>query len=61
MLTEAFLEFTQIMYIGSEGAASVPFAVQLASGSGVLSQPVTVTIISDPQAGSALGMIPPIF
>ena len=49
------------MYIGSEGATSVPFAVQPASGSGVLSQPVTVIIISDPQAGSALGMIPPIF
>ena len=61
MLTDALLEFTQIMYIGLEGATSVPFTVQLASDSGVLSQPVTVTVISDPQAGSALGMIPPIF
>lgn len=61
MLTDALFEFTQTVYIGSEGATSppgIPFAIQLASDSGVLSQPVTVTVISDPSAGSALGMIP---
>jgi hypothetical protein len=60
ILTEPLLEFTQNMYIGSESVAStsslgIPFAIRLASDSGVLSQPVTVTVISDPAAGSALG------
>ncbi len=57
LLTEALFEFTQNTYIGSEGVTSppgIPFAIQLAGGSAVLSQPVTVTVTSG--AGSATGM-----
>ena len=54
---EALFEFTQNTYIGLEDVTSppdIPLAVRLASDSGVLSQPVTVTVTS--RAGSALGM-----
>ena len=54
VMLEAVFEFTQNMYIGSEGVTSnIPFAVHLASGSAVLSQPVTVTVTSGD--GSATG------
>lgn len=52
----ALFEFTQNTYIGSEGVSSppdIPFAIRLAAGSAVLSQPVTVTVTSG--AGSATG------
>jgi hypothetical protein len=60
VLAEPLFEFTQNMYIGSESVAStsplgIPFAIRLASDSGILSQPMTVTVISDPAAGSAIG------
>ena len=53
MPTEALFEFTQNMYIGLEGD-TFPFAIRLASESGVLSQPVTVMVTSGD--GSALGI-----
>ena len=54
--TEALFEFTQNTYIGLENVASppgIPFAIRLASASGVLGQLVTVTVTSG--AGSAIG------
>lgn len=57
LLTEALFEFTQNTYIGSEGVSSppnIPFAIRLASGSAVLTQPVIVIVTSGP--GSAIGM-----
>ena len=57
-MLEALFEFTQSTYIGSEGVASppdIPFAIRLASVSAVLSQPVTVTVMSED--GSAFGKI----
>ena len=57
LLTEAQFEFTQNTYIGLEGVTSpadIPFAIRLAPGSAVLSQPVTITVTSG--AGSAIGM-----
>ena len=53
MPTEALFEFTQNVYIGLEGT-TFPFAIRLASESGVLSQPVTMMVISGD--GSALGI-----
>lgn len=58
IVLEAQFEFTQNMYIGSEGVNSppdIPFAIRLTSGSAVLSQPVTVTVMSED--GSAFGKI----
>ena len=57
LLTEAEFEFTQLTYIGLENVASppgIPFAIRLTSTSGILSQPVTVTVTSG--TGSAIGM-----
>ena len=57
MHTAALFEFTQSTYVGLEGVASppdIPFAIRLAAGSGVLSNPVTVTVTS--VEGSALGV-----
>ena len=57
-LADALFEFTQNTYIGSEGVNSppdIPFAIRLTSGSAVLSQPVTVTVMSED--GSAFGKI----
>ena len=57
MHTDAVFEFTQNTYIGLEDVASppdIPFAIRLAAGSGVLSNPVTVMVTS--AGGSALGV-----
>ena len=58
LYTEALFEFTQNTYIGLENVASppdIPFAIRLASTSGILGQPVTVTVTSG--AGSATGIV----
>ena len=57
MHTEALFQFTQNTYIGLENVASppnIPFAIQLAPGSGELTQAVAVNVVSG--GGSAIGM-----
>ena len=55
-LAEALFQFTQNTYFGLENVASppgIPFAIQLAPGSGVLTQASTVTVTQG--GGSATG------
>ena len=55
--TEAIFQFTQNTYSGLENVASppgIPFAIQLAPGSGELTQASTVTVTL--VGGSATGM-----